>query len=141
PRGQPAPRPGGVPQALGTPPSLRIHIRGDATVTTRELLAIPAWDKAPIPIDDWRSAFTSRGQPARSVREDDETWIDVAPLRLRGYVVLEGEGVGAVHFEVRDDAALGPLEEAAASLGWELHDDEGEGDDDESEVEDSDGPL
>lgn len=98
-----------------------------------ELLALPVWDAPPRSVDDWRGALAGRGYEPRLEREaSDECWLVVAPLRLRGYVVMEGDRVSAINFELTDPepaAATRLLEEAAGELGWEIHPDDEEVDD------------
>lgn len=102
----------------------------------RELLALPAWDTPPTPLDAWTARLAELGHPAKLRRAEGETWLVVLPLHLRGYVVLEGADVGAINFELGapDPAeAVALLEGAAAALGWELHEDEDEAQDDVEE--------
>lgn len=97
-----------------------------------ELLALPAWNCPPRSLDDWTSALAAQGQPARVSREDDETWLEISPLRLRGYVVLEGSRVEAINFELHDpgrEEVMPLLEAAAQVLDWEIFPDDGEEDD------------
>jgi hypothetical protein len=104
-----------------------------------ELLALPGWKTPPTSLVAWADAL-------RTVRPDHEVtttrestsaaWLEIPALRLSGYAVLQGEQVEAVNFELAgtgDEAnpARLAIEQAAAGLGWEVHDDDGE-DDDES---------
>lgn len=97
-----------------------------------ELLAIPAWNTAPKTLDDWRAALEAQGHPARVAREDGNTWLEVGPLRLRGYVELAGPHVEAINFELDapdPEQATRALIDAAGTLGWEVHADEPDEDD------------
>lgn len=96
-----------------------------------ELLAIPAWNAEPRTLNDWTAALAALGHSPSVGREDDETWLEVAPLRLRGYVAIEGQSVEAINFELHDqdtEPASRLLNAAAHALGWELHPDEPEED-------------
>ncbi len=99
-----------------------------------ERLAIPAWNAPPTSLDAWLSSFRSHGHEPSLVKEAGMTWLEVAPLRLRAFVVFDGEFVEALNFELHDrqpDAALALIEAVAASLQWEVHD---ETDDDDEDV-------
>jgi hypothetical protein len=96
-----------------------------------EFLAIPAWDGRPRSLDDWTAALaTSTGHaPTIDRLGPDEAWLEVAPLRLRGYAVIEGNLISAINFELHaPDAAptIRFLESAAQFLGWEVHPDDDE---------------
>jgi hypothetical protein len=103
-----------------------------------EYLALPAWDTPETTVDAWVAQLSETGGPVIVSREPPEAvWLEVAPLRLRGYVVLENGHAAAINFELH---ALDPgpatraIEAAAASLGWEIHaddDDDKKDDDDE----------
>jgi hypothetical protein len=97
-----------------------------------EMLAIPSWDASPATLDDWRSALAAEGVEPRVQRDDDETWIEVPALRLRGYVELEGPHVEAINFELpdpQDEPTCRVVVAAARRLNWEVHPDEPEDDD------------
>ena len=99
-----------------------------------ERLCIPAWNAPPRTLADWRDQLQGRGLAPRIVREPDATWLVVEPLGLRGLAVLEGANLSALHVEIEaaDPApALALLEESAAALGWEVHDDEDDPDDED----------
>ena len=101
-----------------------------------EWLAIPGTDTPPTGLAAWLDRMESLGHAPAVDREGSEgAWIEVAPLRLRGYAVFEGENVDAINFELHDpdpEPALEWLKSVADGLGWELYpdDDEGEGDED-----------
>lgn len=101
-----------------------------------ELLAIPAWDGSPRSIDDWMAALATSGHtPTIDRLGPDEAWLELAPLRVRGYAMLEGNLTSAINFELHDpqpDSAIAFLESAAQTLGWEVHPD----DDEEAEEDD-----
>lgn len=94
-----------------------------------ELLALPAWDATPVPLETWAERLG-----ARVVRESDETWLEVPPLRLRGYAIVEDGHVTAINFELPSSGdpspAMGLLQQAAMDLHWELHEDDEDEDDD-----------
>lgn len=97
-----------------------------------ELLAVPAWGTPPRTLADWVDGLAVLGHRPTLEREPpDGAWLEVAPLRLRGFAVLEGDRVEAIHFELHAPDAVPAsefLESAAGALGWEIHADE-EGDD------------
>jgi hypothetical protein len=90
-----------------------------------ELLAIPEWNAPPRTLDDWLKAL-----PVRSsiVRESDGTdWLETSSLRLRGYIILEEGRLAAINFELHDpdpDPSRSIVENAARSLGWEVHEED-----------------
>lgn len=100
-----------------------------------ERLAVPEWNAPARTLDDWVAEFARQGHPARLEPEPPEAaWLEIARLRLRGYALLEGRHVSAVHFEVTapDPAeALCVLEAAAQRLSFEVHADENEDDEDD----------
>ena len=90
-----------------------------------EWLAMPATGAAPVMLDAWAEAFASLGHAPRILHDGTGVaWIEVPSERLRGYVVIEGGGVEAINFELREPdptAALALLQAAVAKLNWELH--------------------
>jgi hypothetical protein len=107
-----------------------------------EYLALPGWKTPPRTVDDWVVSLSEAGGPVIVSRESSTaTWIEVAPLRLRGYVVLENGHAAAINFELHDPEpgpATRAIEDAATALGWEVHPDdeedrEADPDDDEAE--------
>ena len=90
-----------------------------------EWLALPPPGGSDVGVYAWIAAL---GDSARLVRGDC-TWIEVPALKIRGFVVLEGDVVEAINFELTAANALPALESAASALGWELHPDDGEDDD------------
>jgi hypothetical protein len=106
-----------------------------------EYLAIPAWNARPVSLDAWVARLDELGGPVVVTREGSSgAWVEVASLRLRGYVLLQNGKASAVNFELNDPdpgTIIENLEAAAESLGWELHaDTEDEDDDDEDEEDD-----
>jgi hypothetical protein len=103
-----------------------------------EYLAIPAWNTQPTPISTWVERLSEVAGPVIMTRESSTVaWLEVAPLRLRGYVLIENGNASAINFELHDSdpkPATRALETAAEALGWELHAD----DDDEDENEEED---
>jgi hypothetical protein len=103
-----------------------------------ELLALPGWRTPPTPLDAWVARLTTPGASVVVARESsDVSWLEVAPLRLRGYAMLAGPFVEAINFELSapDPApAAHAVVAAAEALGWEVHrDDDADGDDDEDD--------
>lgn len=101
-----------------------------------EWLAIPKWDSPPRTLDDWVAGLEVAGHRPEVARDPpDGAWLEIGPLRLRGYVVFEDGAVSAINFELTDPdpgPALRLIEAAAEALGWEIHpDDEAEDDEDE----------
>jgi hypothetical protein len=105
-----------------------------------EYLAIPAWKTPPTPLDAWVERLTEFAGPVIVRRESSTVaWLEVAPLRVRGYVVIENGHASAINFELSDldpEPATKALEAAAGALGWELHADDGEDDEDDDEADD-----
>jgi hypothetical protein len=106
-----------------------------------EYLALPAWNTPPTSVDSW-VAELSEAAPVIVTRESSTvTWLEMAPLRLRAYVVVESGNATAINFELH---ALDPapstraILQAAETLGWEIHEDEEGDEDDEDEDEDDD---
>jgi hypothetical protein len=102
-----------------------------------EYLALPAWDTPETTVDAWVVQLSETAGPVIVSRESPSvTWLEVAPLRLRGYVMLENGHAAAINFELH---ALDPgpatqaIEAAAASLGWEIHADDDDKEDDEND--------
>jgi hypothetical protein len=99
-----------------------------------EYLAIPAWNTPPTPLDAWVARLSEVAGPVVVSRESSTVaWLEVASLRLRGYVLIENGDASAINFELHDsdpETAFEALESAASTLGWEIHADE---DDDEDE--------
>jgi hypothetical protein len=97
-----------------------------------ELLALPTWKTSPTTLEQWRAALSAQGHAAVISREGGETWLEVGPLRVRGYVSFDGSYVEAINFELHDadpDPATRVVDAAALALGWEIHPDEPEEDD------------
>jgi hypothetical protein len=103
-----------------------------------ELLALPRWKTPPTSLEDWAAQLAARGASATVTRESSGvSWLEVAPLRLRGYALLAGTAVEAINFELAapdPDPASRLVHEAAEALDWEVHRD----DDDEDEDDDND---
>ncbi len=99
-----------------------------------ELLAIPQWKQSPRPLADWVAAFETLNLAPEVQREDDDgIWIELGSLRTRGYAVIEGGLATAVNFEIHatdPTEARSVLEQAASSLGWELHEEDDDDEDD-----------
>jgi len=103
-----------------------------------EYLALPAWDTPETTVDAWVTQLSETAGPVIVNRESSTvTWLEVAPLRLRAYVVVENGHAAAINFEL-DAEDAGPaslaITRAAEALGWEVHeDDEETADDDEDD--------
>ena len=94
-----------------------------------ELLLIPAYDR---PARTPQDCLAALGDGAKLVVEDGQPWLEVAAVRLRGYLVVEDGLVTALNFEVGGAGRGLPLVEAAAeALGYEVHPDDDEADDPE----------
>jgi hypothetical protein len=92
----------------------------------RELLALPAWDTPPTPLEQWVREFSHRDQSPRLVQESGEHWIEIPAHRIRGYIVVEEGCVAAVNFELHaadPTESIGLLQAVASALNWELHED------------------
>ncbi len=93
-----------------------------------ELLALPDWQTPPRSLDDWVAQFEALAGPVVVTRESSGvSWVEIGTLRLRGYVVLEGQRVEAINFELAapdPEPAARVVEAAAQALGWEVHPDE-----------------
>jgi hypothetical protein len=100
-----------------------------------ELLALPGWQAPPRSLDDWVVQLTAHAGPVAVTREDtDVSWLEVAQLRLRGYAMLAGRNVDAINFELADidpARATAAVTAAAEALGWEVHHDEDDVDDED----------
>jgi hypothetical protein len=102
-----------------------------------EYLALPDWKTPPTPVDAWVARLSEAGGPVVVSRESSTvTWLEIAPLRLKAYVVVEDGHATAINFELHaadPEPANRAIEGAATALGWEVHasDDEDSDDDDE----------
>jgi hypothetical protein len=97
-----------------------------------ERLAIPSWNAKSATLEDWIRTLSDLGHAPTCSRDDGMTWIELPSLRLRGFVVSEGQNVEAINFELHEPEnapVLMLLESAATLLWWEIH----EADDDEPE--------
>jgi hypothetical protein len=100
-----------------------------------ELLAVPSWQTPPTTLEAWVARFEQQGEHAVVIeRESPEgAWVHLEAIGARGFAVLAGQHVEAINFEIDDretEAASRFLEEAAAAIGWEIHTDEDDGEDD-----------
>jgi hypothetical protein len=99
-----------------------------------ELLTVPAWNAPPTTLDAWAEALRGQGVAVRLERDPPGAWLEVASHRLRGYALSEGIKVEAINFELLDpdpNPALRLVMAASSSLGWEVHTDEDDEDDEE----------
>lgn len=99
-----------------------------------EVLALPEWDAPPTSLEAWAGQLEGQGFEVVVTRESASvSWLELNELRMRGYVLLEGQKVEAINFELAapdPSRGLEALAVAAATLRWELHDDEGDDDED-----------
>lgn len=98
-----------------------------------ELLAVPAWNTPKTTLEAWVEALRAQGVAVEVERDPPGAWLEVRTLRLRGYALSEGIALEAINFELADpdpEPATRLLEAAAASVGWEIHADDEEDDDD-----------
>src|SRR5262245_26686818 len=100
-----------------------------------ELLALPQWQSPPRTIDEWVVQLEGHAGAVVVTRESTSVaWVEIGALRVRGYGVEEGRAVQAINFELAapdPGPATRVLNEAASALGWELHPDEDDDEDDE----------
>src|SRR5579859_3517755 len=93
-----------------------------------ELLALPEWNTPRTTVADWSARLETSGHQAVLCRDDDgDSWLELAPCRLRGLLELEGDAVVSIHFELSaadPRAAAQLLETAARALGWGIYADE-----------------
>jgi hypothetical protein len=92
-------------------------------------LAIPAWDTPPRTLQDWLHQFEAHQIAYKLKQDEGETWIVFPDLFARALVVQEGGGLEALNFELPASADPSPrpaIEQVAAALGWELHDEDGD---------------
>ncbi len=97
-----------------------------------EWLAIPAYGTGRCTPVAWVEAFTAQGHRAMLTGDDEELWIEIPELKLRGYVELVGQHVEVINFELLEPVANEAgalLESVATGLGWELYPDDLEQDD------------
>ena len=102
-----------------------------------EFLALPGWRTPPRTVDDWVAALSKGSGPVILTRESSTvSWMEMASLRVRAYVVIENGHASAINFECH---GLDPAEptriitEVATALGWEIHPDDDDDDPDEDE--------
>jgi hypothetical protein len=98
-----------------------------------ERLAIPAWQTGATSLEAWTTALTAGFEtPVVVERESPQgSWVILAAVRIRGFAVLLGADVEAINFEVNNpERDLPRLEAVASSIGWELHEDDGDDEDD-----------
>ena len=102
-----------------------------------EYLALPSWQAQPTRVAAWVEQLTEHAGPVVMTRESSSVvWLEVASLRLRGYVMIEDGHAAAINFELNGldpGPATAALLASADALGWELHEDDDEPDDDDDE--------
>lgn len=97
-----------------------------------ELLAVPAWNTPKTTLETWVEALRAQGVVVEVERDPPGAWLEIRALRLRGYALSEGITLEAINFELAGpdpQPATRLLETAASSVGWELHEDDGNDDD------------
>lgn len=100
-----------------------------------ERLAIPAWDTKPTLIAAWVEALEQHLGPVEFDRDGPtEAWFDVDSRVVRGFAMIEGPHIAAINFEIDADdplPAVRDLDQACVSIGWELHIDDEDSEDDD----------
>ncbi|MFO0907774.1 MAG: hypothetical protein U0794_05335 [Isosphaeraceae bacterium] len=100
-----------------------------------ERLALPEWDTPRTSLESWVQAIQSQGYSAEVERESTGvSWLNLGRLMARGYAVMQGKDVEAINFELAapdPTPALQLLERVAAQLGWALHDESDEPDEED----------
>jgi hypothetical protein len=77
-----------------------------------ELLSLPGHQAPPAKLDDWVAQLTVLGGPVTVSRDSPgASWLEVAPLRLRGYAMLEGGLVGVVGVDFPSERPRGGLDD------------------------------
>lgn len=99
-----------------------------------EYLAIPAWNTPGQPLSCWVDGLAEAGGGPVTVRRESSTvcWLLCPALHTEGYVELEKGQPVAINFEVNAAEpahARAVLSATAHSIGWEIHDDDGDDDD------------
>jgi hypothetical protein len=101
---------------------------GAGNPTMIELLALPDWQTGPTTVEAWVTQLSALGAKVVVTRESPGVaWLEVAALRLRGYAVMDGSRVEAINFELAapdPSPAAAVVESVAQALGWEVHPDE-----------------
>jgi hypothetical protein len=100
-----------------------------------EWLAIPAWRTPETTLEAWVDRLELQAGQAVVVERDppEGAWIHLETIGVRGFAVLAGQHVEAINFEIDDrdtGAAARFLEEAASAIGWEIHPDDEDDEDD-----------
>src|SRR6478609_3071361 len=99
-----------------------------------EWLAIAGTDTPPIGLEAWIARLEACGHRPTIDRDGtDGTWLEIAPLRIRGYAIFEGAFVDAINFELHapdPEPALEWLKSAADGIGWELYPEDDEDEED-----------
>jgi hypothetical protein len=100
-----------------------------------EFLAIPGWQTPPTTLSTWVAELEARGGLTVVVeRESPEgAWIHVEAMGVHGFAVLAGPHVEAVNFEIQEPVSPSVsrfLDETAAAIGWEIHPDHDDEEDD-----------
>lgn len=102
-----------------------------------ELLAIPGWQTPTTPLDAWVARLETLGGPVVVTRESrGAAWLEIRHLDLRGYVMLAGRDVEAINFELSGadpSIASRAINDTAEALGWEVHLDEDDEEDDDND--------
>ncbi len=100
-----------------------------------ERVAIPAFQVPLVAIERWKAALERELENTIGCREEGgETFLVVESRGIEGQVAFDGIGVEAILFEIEDvssvDSSLAAIEQAAASVGYELYDPEDDEDED-----------
>ena len=117
-------------------PSIAPRGRSRRSEPVIEVLAIPGWQTERTTLDVWTTALAdATGSPPTIERESAQgSWIILGSRRIRGFAIMAGPDVEAINFEINDpnpSESTRLLEAVAASIGWEIHPDEPDDDDDD----------
>ena len=101
-----------------------------------EFLAIPGWQTPPTSLAEWVAQLEEVGGPTVVVERESPqgAWIHLEAMGVHGFAVLAGPHVEAVNFEIQEPVPPEVnrfLEEAAAAIGWEIHPDDPDDDEDD----------
>lgn len=101
-----------------------------------EFLAIPGWQTPPTTLAEWVARLEEEAGPAVIVERESPqgAWVHLEAMGVHGFAVLAGPHVEAINFEVQEPITpeVGRLlERAASAIGWEIHPDDPDDDEDD----------